>query len=96
MSVICRQGSLQTHQWAVLPGTGGQRPKLGGMYSPLSTWKPLPIPPYTASLPLTGHWSPWGTSKARVIGGERKMLQLSGPSSFDPQILKPQLRNLKR
>ena len=66
MSVICRQGSLQTHQWAVLPGTGGQRPKLGGMYSPLSTWKPLPIPPYTASLPLTGHWSPWGTSKVTL------------------------------
>ena len=40
MSVICRRRSLQTHQWAVLPGTGGQRSKLGGMYSPLSTWKP--------------------------------------------------------
>lgn len=56
----------------------------------------MPSPPCAVSLPPTGLWSPWGTSKARVKRSEWKMLRLPGLYSFDPQMLKPQLRGLKQ
>ena len=76
MSIICRQGSLQVHQWVVPPRMEKQRPKLGSRcLSPhlaASAYYTCQCPPHGSGAP--GHCQVLG--KMRGMEGERYLVHL--------------------
>lgn len=67
----------------------------GGPVLPLPAGRPV-LPPPVLSAALSLALEPLGHFQGLVKWGEQKMLQIPGSSSFDPQMLKPQRKDLKQ